>query len=39
MDAFASTKHIGMIYARNADGTDQIIELIVPLLAALSSRP
>jgi hypothetical protein len=26
MDAFASTKHIGMIYAPNADGTDQIIE-------------
>jgi hypothetical protein len=26
MDAFASAGHIGMIYARNADGTDQIIE-------------
>ncbi len=26
MDAFASTDHIGMIYAPNADGTDQIIE-------------
>ncbi|MGH3064676.1 MAG: hypothetical protein ACRDOF_00040 [Gaiellaceae bacterium] len=26
MDAFASQNHIGMIYARNADGTDQIIE-------------
>jgi hypothetical protein len=26
MDAFASTGHIGMIYAKNADGTDQIIE-------------
>jgi hypothetical protein len=26
MDAFASVKHIGMIYAKNADGTDQIIE-------------
>ena len=26
MDAFASTGHIGMIYARNADGSDQIIE-------------
>ena len=26
MDAFASTSHIGMIYAKNADGTDQIIE-------------
>ncbi|HLF00251.1 MAG TPA: hypothetical protein VI540_10165 [Gaiellaceae bacterium] len=26
MDALASTKHIGMIYAKNADGTDQIIE-------------
>jgi len=26
MDAFASTGHIGMIYATNADGTDQIIE-------------
>jgi hypothetical protein len=26
MDAFASSSHIGMIYARNADGSDQIIE-------------
>jgi hypothetical protein len=26
MDALASTGHIGMIYAKNADGTDQIIE-------------
>ena len=26
MDALASTHHIGMIYATNADGTDQIIE-------------
>jgi len=26
MDALASTGHIGMIYAANADGTDQIIE-------------
>jgi len=26
MDAFSSDNHIGMIYARNADGTDQIIE-------------
>ncbi len=26
MDALASAKHIGMIYAKNADGTDQIIE-------------
>jgi hypothetical protein len=26
MDAFASSGHIGMIYAKNADGTDQIIE-------------
>jgi len=26
MDAFASTGHIGMIYAPNADGSDQIIE-------------
>jgi hypothetical protein len=26
MDAFASPSHIGMIYAKNADGTDQIIE-------------
>ena len=26
MDAFASQSHIGMIYARNADGSDQIIE-------------
>jgi hypothetical protein len=26
MDALASATHIGMIYARNADGTDQIIE-------------
>jgi len=26
MDAFASGGHIGMIYAPNADGTDQIIE-------------
>jgi hypothetical protein len=26
MDAFASTGHIGMIYSKNADGTDQIIE-------------
>jgi hypothetical protein len=26
MDAFASVGHIGMVYARNADGTDQIIE-------------
>ncbi|MBA2642389.1 MAG: hypothetical protein H0U82_05630 [Actinobacteria bacterium] len=26
MDAFSSENHIGMIYAKNADGTDQIIE-------------
>jgi hypothetical protein len=26
MDAFASQNHIGLIYAKNADGTDQIIE-------------
>ena len=26
MDALASTDHVGMIYARNADGSDQIIE-------------
>ena len=26
MDALASTHHIGLIYATNADGTDQIIE-------------
>ena len=26
MDALASTTHVGMIYATNADGTDQIIE-------------
>ncbi len=26
MDAFAKSSHIGMIYAKNADGTDQIIE-------------
>ena len=26
MDAFASSGHVGMIYAKNADGTDQIIE-------------
>jgi hypothetical protein len=26
MDAFASSSHIGMIYAKNADGSDQIIE-------------
>ena len=26
MDAYASATHIGMIYATNADGTDQIIE-------------
>lgn len=26
MDALASSTHIGMIYAKNADGTDQIIE-------------
>ena len=26
MDAFASSSHIGMIYAKNANGTDQIIE-------------
>lgn len=26
MDAFASTGHVGIIYAKNADGTDQIIE-------------
>jgi hypothetical protein len=26
MDAFASSGHIGMVYAPNADGTDQIIE-------------
>lgn len=26
MDALASDSHIGLIYARNADGTDQIIE-------------
>ena len=26
MDAFASSGHIGMIYARNPDGSDQIVE-------------
>ena len=26
MDAFASSSHIGMIYARNPDGSDQIVE-------------
>ena len=26
MDALASSSHIGLIYATNADGTDQIIE-------------
>ncbi len=26
MDALASANHIGMIYARNADGSDQIVE-------------
>jgi hypothetical protein len=26
MDALASSGHIGMIYAKNADGTDQVIE-------------
>ncbi|TML23235.1 MAG: hypothetical protein E6G28_03135 [Actinobacteria bacterium] len=26
MDAFASSSHIGMIYAKNANGTDEIIE-------------
>jgi len=26
MDALASDSHIGIIYAKNADGTDQIIE-------------
>jgi hypothetical protein len=26
MDALASANHVGMIYARNADGSDQIIE-------------
>jgi len=26
MDALASPSHIGLIYARNADGTDQIVE-------------
>jgi len=26
MDALASQNHVGMIYAKNADGTDQIIE-------------
>jgi hypothetical protein len=26
MDAFASSTHIGMVYATNADGTDQIVE-------------
>ncbi len=26
MDALASSNHVGMIYARNADGTDSIIE-------------
>ena len=26
MDALASSGHIGMIYAKNADGTDQIVE-------------
>jgi hypothetical protein len=26
MDALASMNHIGLVYARNADGTDQIIE-------------
>jgi hypothetical protein len=26
MDAFASQNHIGLVYANNADGTDQIIE-------------
>ena len=26
MDAFASGSHIGLIYAKNADGSDQVIE-------------
>jgi len=26
MDALASTGHVGMIYAKNADGTDQVVE-------------
>lgn len=26
MDALASSAHVGMVYARNADGTDQIVE-------------
>ena len=26
MDALASSSHVGMIYAKNADGTDQIVE-------------
>jgi hypothetical protein len=26
MDALASSYHVGMIYARNADGTDQVVE-------------
>ena len=26
MDAFASDGHIGLVYAKNADGSDQIIE-------------
>jgi hypothetical protein len=26
MDAFASSGHIGLVYAKNADGTDQVIE-------------
>ena len=28
MDAYASETHIGMIYATNPDGTDQIIEAL-----------
>jgi hypothetical protein len=26
MDALASTTHVGMVYARNSDGTDQMVE-------------
>jgi hypothetical protein len=38
MDALASTGHIGLVYARNADGTDQIIEANVLCLSE-ATRP
>jgi hypothetical protein len=39
MDALAKSGHIGMIYATNADGTDQIIEAIGALSVRLLKEP